>query len=128
MKRIMVFAITIIVAVILGLMVEITMDKFLDKWCLYDPWYLLFKNTSIYIILFFEILLLLSIIKIISIPAVIVEYKGTLTLSLYPLLFGVLVAFFYFSWSYGNYGVGACGNPKVNINYYKYPGQDKYLE
>jgi hypothetical protein len=117
-----------IVTVIIGLMVEITMDTFLDKWCLYDPWYLLFKNNSLYIILFFVILLLLSIIKIISGPAIIVKYKGTLTLSLYPLLFGAMIAFFYFSWFYGNYGAGACGNPKVNIDYYKYPGQDKYLE
>ena len=127
-NKIFVFAVSIALASLLGLMIEICMNSIQNKWCLYDPWYLLFKNMSVYIIIFFETNLLLAISHKITRPSGIISYKRTIKSSLQVLLLGAFIAFGYSSWFYGNYGAGACAKPNININYYKYPGQEKYLK
>ena len=127
MKIILVFILSTVTAIILGLMIAIPFISVLDQWCLYKPWYLLFKNMSIYMILIFGIPILLQINNKITRPAVVAGCKSTIKTSLYTLQVFTLVAYFYFTWFYGNPGSGACSKPNLNVDYYKYPGQDMYI-
>jgi hypothetical protein len=126
-KNLLVSTVTIIFVIFLGLGIELTMVSIMNKWCLYDPWYLLFKNTSIYIITIFIALILLSIIKKITRFASVLRFKRTIIVSLSVIMLASLIGYGNFGWYYGNIGAGACSKPNINIDYYKYPGQDQYL-
>jgi hypothetical protein len=126
-KNLLVSTVTIIFVIFLGLGIELTMVSIMNKWCLYDPWYLLFKNTSIYIITIFIALILLSIIKKITRFASVLRFKRTIIISLSVMMLASLIGYGNFGWYYGNIGAGACSKPNINIDYYKYPGQDQYL-
>jgi hypothetical protein len=126
-KTILVSVITIAMTILLGLGIEFFMISIMDKWCLFNPWYLLFKNTSIYIIILFTILIFLSTIHKITRPVKVLVNKRAVIFSLITLMLVSLVGYGYFGWHYGNVGAGACSRSNINIDYYKYPGQDRHL-
>jgi hypothetical protein len=127
-NNLIVSAVTIVFVILLGLGIELTMVSIMDKWCLYDPWYLLFKNTSIYIIIIFISLILLSVDnRKITRLASVLRYKRTIIISLSVVTLASLIGYGNFGWYYGNIGAGACSKSNINTDYYKYPGQDQYL-
>jgi len=128
MKVILVFLVSILVVVILGGAIAGAMNTTSDKWCLYDPWYLLFKNKSIYMVLIPGSLILLPLVDKMYSIGWFVSYKRTIKTSFYTLQAVAFVSFIYFSGIYGNFGSGACSNPNVNVDYYKYPGQEMYFK
>jgi hypothetical protein len=87
----------------------------------------MFKVPAHYMVLFFGANILLTFL-IKPKAGILIEYKRTVRVTLFTILIGSSLAYFYFAWSYGGPGVGACSNPTLNRGYFKYPGQDMYFK
>ena len=116
---------TISFAVLLGLILISLLNHFLDQWCLYEPIYLMYKAPDHYMVMFFVTNFLLTFL-IKPKARVLLKYKRTIRTTLFAIMIGSVVAYFYFAWSYGGPGAGACSDPNLNRDYLKYPGQEMY--
>jgi len=96
--------------------------------CLFVPWYLIFKNPYFFMELAFVALLLSSISDKLHGIFSLSDYKRLTKISFKMVHIVSLLVSIFLMYFYGNLGAGACLKPNVNINYYKYPGQEKYLE
>lgn len=119
---------SILIPVVLGVSIEIYLNKIFGKLCLFEPLYLIVKDRHVYVnIIVFSLITNYLVNKIFSYEGV-PQYRKNIKCASGLLIAISIFCLSYIYFYYGNYRVGACSDSNVNTHYYEYPGQNKYIK